>query len=452
MGKELEKTVNLSLNTLIRECSNNKKTSEELYFYFYYCNRENIHTIFRYKKFNDDFTDTLTCYNNGDYIIGTIRPSYDEFLTKLLRLLNVPKRSVILDNEELTEELHERIEVLKNIKTEEELKDKFPLLYKDLIDGRRYVESIDFLENMEPDNKELLKKQKDYYYSCALKHRLDRFIKTQCELYKRFTDKRFDLQALQKCESYNHYIKDNFDLDKVAMYTIHEYLKVCEDTNDPIVINKYLSLISKYLTTDTYKKDVSLTTDENIFVNIDTINIRYKNIKRRISDQSSIVNWIIIPEGRDYSKVTTTNETTSKVRTELFDLEELARLISLGERKTRFYEGTEYLVKAIGLKHYHGYIAYIYPNGEVILDTKFNLDKPRTATGNAIYNLKASSFETLSKLDKSVLRKHPKVGRIMHTSTWEERVEKIIKKEGTEEEKAAAKALVKKLRQNERDY
>jgi hypothetical protein len=40
----------------------------------------------------------------------------------------------------------------------------------------------------------------------------------------------------------------------------------------------------------------------------------------------------------------------------------------------------------------------------------------------------------------------------MHTSTWEERVEKIIKKEGTEEEKAAAKALVKKLRQNERDY
>ena len=65
--------------------------------------------------------------------------------------------------------------------------------------------------------------------------------------------------------------------------------------------------------------------------------------------------------------------------------------------------------------------------------------------GDAIYHLSVSDFETLSKFDKQILMKHPRVGRMNHTNTWEERVSRIIEREATEEEKVESKKLVKRL-------
>ena len=77
-----EKTVDLSLTTLMKECSINPNLVLEHQSYFRLKNRKNVHEVFRYKKFNDDFVDTVSCYRKEGELIGIIRPSYDEFLRK----------------------------------------------------------------------------------------------------------------------------------------------------------------------------------------------------------------------------------------------------------------------------------------------------------------------------------------------------------------------------------
>ena len=79
---------NLSLHTLIRECSKDPQEARKHYSYFEMVNRSRIHEVFAYKKFNDDFIDNLTVYNNGEYLIGRIRPCYDEFIAKLMIIKN----------------------------------------------------------------------------------------------------------------------------------------------------------------------------------------------------------------------------------------------------------------------------------------------------------------------------------------------------------------------------
>ena len=60
--------------------------------------------------------------------------------------------------------------------------------------------------------------------------------------------------------------------------------------------------------------------------------------------------------------------------------------------------------------------------------------------------MKAINFEVLSKLDKVSLRKKKEVKRMIHRNNWEDRVRKIIEKDGTKEDIESAKTLVKKLK------
>lgn len=63
-----------------------------------------------------------------------------------------------MDDENLTTELNNRLEVLKRITTYEELKTEFPLLYRDLMDGRRYINEIESLMKKYPEDQERYKK------------------------------------------------------------------------------------------------------------------------------------------------------------------------------------------------------------------------------------------------------------------------------------------------------
>ena len=439
-----EKTVSLSLGTILRECSNDPNLSIDHFYHFALVNRENLHQVFKYRKFNDDFVDKVDCFNDGNHLIGMIRPSYEEFLQKLMILLNVPVRGKIIDDENLTNQLMQKVERLKEVTSELELEIEFPMLYRDLIAGRRYYHDLQVLRQQEGYNEEQYASGEHYFYSCALKKSLPNFITTQAELYRRFVTQRKELQAKQKETSFNGYLSKYFNLDKLYLYVIHEYLVKAEGCTNKEEIKKYIELVDRYLASSR-RKDVTITTDVGMKIDIENIKNRLSNLKRLINDNSSQVDWILIPEGRDLSRVRKEPEQAEKIT--LMNLEEIERLRQKGERKRTFYESTPYLVKAIGLRKYHGYIAYIYENGEVILDREYNQDRPTTAIGDAIYNLKVADFETLSKYDKQVLRKHPRVGIMNHTPTWEQRVKKIIDREATREEQYESKQLVKRLRE-----
>ena len=437
---------NLSLNTLIRECSKNPQEARNLYGFFDSINRERIHEAFSYKKFNDDFIDNVTCYNDGKYQIGVIRPCYEEFLCKLILLLNVKVTKPLIDNDDLTKKLYERLEVLKSITSEIELRKEFPFLYKDLQDGRRFIKGVEAQREFDDEKKfeEELAEKEHYYYSCGMRRSLSNFVKTQAEVYRRFIDKRHELKQKQENTSYNGYIVKHFDMNRVYMYTMHEYLKICEKSNDKELIKFYIDLIERYLRSDKDKR-VSIITDENIRVDISSIIIRLENIKKRVSDNSNLVEWVLIPEGRDYKRVKK-NEKPSEDKMLIFNYEEIQRLRQLGEKKKTFYEGTPYIAKAVGLRKYRGYIAYIYANGKVILDREYNDDNPKSAVDNAAYIIDAKDFEELSREEKPELIKNPKASRKYHTDTFEARIKTIINKPGTEEQQEEAKKLVHRLK------
>jgi len=438
-------TVNVSLETIIRECSLDPHLNQNHFFNFSLYNRENVHKVFRYKKFNDDFTKYLTCYNDGNYFIGTFRPCYEEFLYKLQVILNVPPKNSTVDDENLTKELNARLEVLKRITTHEELKKEFPLLYRDLTDGRSFIDEIERMIKKYPEDNNRYKKQRDYYYSCALKRGLINFINTQAEMYRRFINDRQKYKAQIEQTSYNNYLRTHFDMNKLAMYVTHEYLCICESTKDPEVIKYYLSLIDKYLNDPEYKKNVTLTTKDGIVLNEEMINQRIRNLRRQLSDNSSLVNWVILPEGQDYSRVHAPKK--SKVKETIFNYEELKRLRQKGQSKQAFYESTDYLAKAVGLLKYRGYCAFIYKNGKVVLDREYDTSHPKSATGDAIYIIDSVDFETLSKLDKATLKKQRNVQKINHTNNWQERIKKIISEETTKELEEAGNELIKLLRE-----
>lgn len=437
---------NLSIDTLIRECSLNPQDARNHYRFFYAMNRERIHDTFSYKKFNDDFIDNVSCYNNGEYQIGVIRPCYDEFLSKLIILLNLKVSSQTTDDDKLTQALYQRLEVLKNITSEQELKQEFPYLYRDLLVGRRYIKEVEAQRDFDDkkEREEELADKEHYYYSCGMRRSLGNFVKTQAEVYRRFIDKRHELKAKQEKTSYNGYIVKNFDMNKVYMYAMHEYLKICEKSNDKELIKFYIGLIERYLKSDKDKR-CSVTTDENIRVDISSILIRLENLKKRISDNSNLVEWILIPEGKDYRRVKK-NETTHEDKTLIFNYSEIQRLRQIGERKKTFYEATPYIAKAVGLRKYRGYVAYIYANGKVILDREYNEDNPKSAIDNAAYIINAADFDDLSRQEKPSLMRNPKVMRKYHTKNFEPNITEIINKKGTQKEQEDAKQLVRRLK------
>ena len=437
-----EKTVDLSLTTLMKECSINPNLVLEHQSYFRLKNRENVHEVFRYKKFNDDFVDTVSCYRKEGELIGIIRPSYDEFLRKIVNALNLPVYGKIIDNDDLTRKLLERVEDLKKIKSERELYHSFPQLYKDLHDGRRYYEQLQQLRKREHYQEDEYASGEHYYYGCAMKRSLGNFIKTQSELFSRFILKRLEYKSLVESTTFNSYIRRNFDIDKLNMYIMHKYLCKCEETTEKDVIQKYISLVEQYLA-GPRDKTVSIETEEGIIVNYDMICNRLENAKRVIQKDSSLVEWILIPEGRDYSKV----KQEKASRTTFMNLEEVKKLEALGERKRTFYESSPYLAKVLGLRRYHGYVGYIYENGKVVLDREYISHHPSSASGDAIYIMNVSDFEELSRYDKQELIQDKRVKRMNHTATWEERLHMILDTEADSKTKEEARQLVKRLKE-----
>ena len=116
------------------------------------------------------------------------------------------------------------------------------------------------------------------------------------------------------------------------------------------------------------------------------------------------------------------------------------------ERKMRFFENSGYLYRIYGINEFNGYIAFIYPNGEVIMEKFFNDYANCIPTINeAIYNVRVTDFETLSKLKKPALIKDKRCRRIIHKGDWESKGQEIIDRPTTPESEEEVKKLMLRL-------
>ena len=216
-------------------------------------------------------------------------------------------------------------------------------------------------------------------------------------------------------------------------------IRICSNTDDLITINKHIKPLMNYRTDESFKKSYTLrningeeVTDYNNEVRIISINSRAVDMRTVKTD------WTIAKS----SKATKSKNT--KPRTMTINLEEINRLKEIGRKKKEFYKENTPVYIITGIEGYNGYVARVYENAEVILDREYDESHPYTATGAAIHNFKIWDFEKLSKLDTAKLKNHPDSNWIQHREGWEQKVEDIINRDATQEEREEVRKYIKK--------
>ncbi len=103
------------------------------------------------------------------------------------------------------------------------------------------------------------------------------------------------------------------------------------------------------------------------------------------------------------------------------------KLLELFMEKKSFYGEQDCFFRIIGKNTFDGYIGHIYSNGIIVLDKFYENSKTgRLADGQAIYVMSMTDFKALSSLPKQQLFTHPSCKRIIHNGAWQERVLKEI--------------------------
>ena len=272
----------------------------------------------------------------------------------------------------------------------------------------------------------------------------DGFIYKQVELYTRFVRDRKKYKELIETKHYDAYLIKNFDETKMALYIVDGYLKAINaiDNRDKQV--KYYNLVEKFLNNSKVKKDVEIVIDGRT-INYEDISKRAKLAYNKINRVDIKLEWELLPVGSGFVYKGGSSTTRRASMSEA----EKQRLIGIGKEQTEFFMNSKYSAKAIGLKKFAGYFAYIYPNGIVVLEKDFREKYPTTAEG-AIYIMKAQDFELLSAIGKTDLMYHPLLlGHKYHSGDWKSKIEAFINKKGTLEDEQAAQNLIHKMEEEQ---
>ena len=454
--KELDKAFSEKLNILKGMLTENKILEKM----FSLCQE--------YESLNDNLFSIIKNEDKINEIINSKNKLVEEYIKEVKnnsnnlsdtsKIINEKKISFILQLNSSSS-----LQILKNkfkLLYERQLLEEFPEIYKKFQDSKNHIKYLKdekkILNGELEDNKNnaLIYKQIDleidnlnnkrdtyrkYIRRCGITSNYSKYIDKQITLYESFISNR---SLLIKDTSFDNLVDLYLDKDKVYLYLMNEYLKriaSCDERNE---IKNYINLVERYLCL-VKNKDTSILVDNEV-INLENINEKLKIIKWKFAHDVIILDWSLAHDGHGSKSIKSVNRKI--VRRIALSSEEIERLKSIGEERNDFYDNTNYSAKANGLDKNLGYTAYIYPNGKVILDKEYDEKRTSTAIGNAIYVLTAINFEALSKLDKANLRKHPDVQRIVHSANWQERVQRIIDIEPTEESLEDTKKLIKRLK------
>ena len=454
--KELDKAFSEKLNILKGMLTENKILEKM----FSLCQE--------YESLNDNLFSIIKNEDKINEIINSKNKLVEEYIKEVKnnsnnlsdtsKIINEKKISFILQLNSSSS-----LQILKNkfkLLYERQLLEEFPEIYKKFQDSKNYIKYLKdeekILDGELEDNKNnaLIFKQIDleiddlnnkkdtyrkYIRRCGITSNYSKYIDKQITLYESFISNR---SLLIKDTSFDNLVDLYLDKDKVYLYLMNEYLKriaSCDERNE---IKNYINFVERYLCL-VKNKDTSILVDNEV-INLENINEKLKIIKWKFAHDVIILDWSLAHDGHDSKSIKSVNRKIA--RRIALSSEEIERLKSIGEERNDFYDNTNYSAKANGLDKNLGYTAYIYPNGKVILDKEYDEKRTSTAIGNAIYVLTAINFEALSKLDKANLRKHPDVQRIVHSANWQERVQRIIDIEPTEESLEDTKKLIKRLK------
>ena len=471
--------IEISIKTLIEQCASDAEQLRDEFTLVSQLYKDHIIKTNDFTKANEDFLVSLrtkTSYKTAQTDLFICPKNY---LQRLKQILNISNPSLDFNDLNLRKELLDRVEELKRITTPDELQIKFPEIYKDYLVAqdaypriKRFAEKIRGTNN--PQAKATLDRQKRLYNTYALDTRFDIFIEKQSVLYRNLVVRRHFIERYTNDHKIDLTMFTGLDKEKFELYLADKYISIAQQAQDDKTKQECIYYLSTYIR-ETKFTPIAIKNDNGEEITFRKILTRFKKLLKQNpilkpidEDRShfegyhwkhvenhvrkyflSGVNWQIVPPGEETELNTRVINSLNRTYNYL-SLEEKEKRIreryAEYERKMRFFENSGYLYRIYGINEFNGYIAFIYPNGEVIMEKFFNDYANCIPTINeAIYNVRVTDFETLSKLKKPALIKDKRCRRIIHKGDWESKGQEIIDRPTTPESEEEVKKLMLRL-------
>ncbi len=470
----------IHIPTIIKECSSNQEQLQQEFKLIGQLFRDAIININAYSKAKEDFMTELRIITDYGNSLTRIYISATPYLIRLKQLLNCNNPSTDFNDEQLKQDLLAKVEELKKIATPEELKSKFPEIYKDYelsITAYNQIRNYEriHLRCNDHTTKQVVERQDYLYRAYALDRDFKRFIEKQSIMYRNNIVRRQFVDGYANRHPLDLRMFEGLDKAKFELYLADKYLTRAYETDSDYEKQACVFYLCTYIR-ETMSSDVSIKNERGEQVTFRKLLQRYKKLlkdnktlKPIDEDRSNFdgyhvkhvenhvkkyfitgVNWQIIPTGFDESElderiIESLNRTYNYLSLDEKE-KQIKERFATYKRKMQFFENTGYVHRVYGTNSFDGYIAFIYPNGEVIME-KFFDDHARClpTVNEAIYNVNVKDFEALSSIKKTKLIKEGKCTRIIHRGNWEAKGQEIINRPSTPETEEEVRKLIKRL-------
>lgn len=306
------------------------------------------------------------------------------------------------------------------------------------------------------------------YYGKRKDIQLRGYLQNESKFYKKALKKCNSLDDLNCSDLIRNYLEE-LDPNKLALFIAYSYLNKLDEylrcgMNDKVFsssfyINAFLKLGNKdtsivFNSSSFSYEDLKLLFDDfKKRCPFDLKDIYYDRslfLGRSTSENkkliSSIVNLekIYIDEkfcGRSIGSGVSTGSSSTKRSIKVSE-EELAAIKDYLSNKEMVYLRCEPIAKIECRDDFSNYGAYLFPNGKIIADRFYNVNRLSETQSDAAYVFSASTFDRLKSLSKGEL-----VGitpRIIHFDGWEDKVRDVAYSNGTAEDICCAKQLIKR--------
>lgn len=230
-----------------------------------------------------------------------------------------------------------------------------------------------------------------------------------------------------------------FNEEKLNLYLAHnvmEYSKHCKKNQEELNYNYSLKYLIYYIENNKELLDNNFELNINNHLKYSIGNIQQyinsQNIIRKSSSELDVKkqkknNYNFFECDKSKSR-----EILKKIIRLIQENRDNDKLIDLLKRKIELYDSLNYINMKIGNDSYEGYIGFTLENGYVVLDKLFdNLKEYKIATKNAIYIIKETDFDKVTKMTKTQTMEAINLGtveakRIIHRGNFEDQVVKSL--------------------------
>ena len=444
----------LSFNDLINYCYIDKK---ELLASLLNIIKEYERTITKicgYNKSHHEFFDNLRLITNYKNSNTGIYVSPICFIKKIKEILGVHNSVTDINDEELVKDLNERLHVLNSIHDIDELKDEFPLIFED------YKYSLNLMDNIreeEKNNSDKADFMRIEYQKNGLDTRFNVFLSNQKLMYKSFIDHAKDIIEYADTNPISFDKFTGLDKDKFELFIAYKYLEYAkEEENKQAAIyylTTYLNELGGRNSSMIYKdKEISsvyiLKELRKILKNNKTLkavneprnvfnSYHVKHVKNHLNKYlNSLDNWCVLRltpneilqnQQSRIEKLADYHMNESNTKSNNIKFLKVQKYITMFIRKLNFYENSNYELRLFGIGPFESHVAYLYPNGMVVVDKFYDESLDVNPTYNeAIYVMDINTFLNMISMDKPNLRGNENVKRIFHSGHWEDRLQEEI--------------------------